>query len=148
MLLNSAGVFLSSPLFVESNFSVPCKIRNFLMWVMYVVWSVQTRYPFSCVILFTGMLRSWEGKELLVCFSNSRQHWEHIYTLMYLVEHSMNLACVMEGGKFIASLTLRTYALRQYTLASEHGRCVITSAVWAKQCVLSHLLLVIECGWS
>jgi hypothetical protein len=83
-----------------------------LVWVMYVVWSFETRYPLSCVTLFIGMLRSCEAKELLVCFSNSRQHWGHNYTLMYSVEHSLNLAYVMQGGKFIASLNLRTYGLR------------------------------------
>jgi len=31
---------------------------------------------------------------------------------MYSVEHSVNLAYVMQGGKFIVSLNLRTYGLR------------------------------------
>jgi len=31
---------------------------------------------------------------------------------MYSVEHSMNLAYVMQGGKFIVFLNLRTYSLR------------------------------------
>ena len=40
----------------------------------------------------------------------------------------MNLAYVMQGGRFIVSVNLRTYGLRLYMFASEHDRCVITSA--------------------